>query len=981
MTLPEPLAPLAGLMLNLRWSWHAPTADLFASIDPAAWQASGGDPIAMLSALPPERIAALAADPGFAARLAEAEQDLGEYMSGPRWYAGSGLTEAGPAAIAYFSPEYGITAALPQYSGGLGILAGDHLKSASDLGVPLIGVGLLYRHGYFTQSLSADGWQAERYPGDDPNGLPLELLRDADGAAVHVAVGLPAGRQLAAQVWVAQVGRIPLLLLDSYVEENEADLHEVTDRLYGGGSDHRLRQELLLGVGGVRAVRAFCALRGHPSPEVFHTNEGHAGFLGLERIREYAERGLSFEEAIEVCRAGTVFTTHTPVPAGIDRFPRDLVREHFDDDPLLPIDRVLALGAETYPGGDPDVFNMAVMGMRLAQRVNGVSLLHGQVSREMFAGLWPGFDTREVPIGSVTNGVHTPTWVAPEVFTLLSGGDDPSQTPPALFSGGTHPPGPPLGEMPSPQTPLAPLGDWERAATAPAAEIWAARRVLRARLVAETRRRLRASWRQRGASEAEMTWIDDVLDEHVLTIGFARRVPSYKRLTLMLNNPEQLSQLLNNPDQPLQIVVAGKAHPADDGGKALIQQMVQFSDSPDVRRRIVFLPDYDMAMADTLVQGCDVWLNNPLRPLEACGTSGMKAALNGGLNLSVRDGWWDEWYDGGNGWEIPSADGVADAARRDELEAQALYEMLGKSVAPLYYDRDADGIPAGWVDRIRHTFRSLGPKVQAERMVREYVTALYAPAAAASRELSDAEGFGPARELAAWKQRVMENWPQVRIEHVESEAAGTLGQRLGSALMVRVSVALGELTRDDVAVEVVYGRPDEDDEIVQPAYATLAAEPPAPPAATAPPATASPQAAATSPQATATAPQTTATAPPATASPQTAATAPQAAATSPQATATAPQTTATAPPATASPQTAATAPQAAATAPSGVVRYSGEVPLDRPGPFGYTVRVLPSHPLLDSRAELGLVTYPQAPAGMTNGDLRLAGGLGGRPPG
>ena len=425
-------------------------------------------------------------------------------MSGPHWYAEAGLAGAGPAAVAYFSPEYGITAALPQYSGGLGILAGDHLKSASDLGVPLIGVGLLYRHGYFTQSLSADGWQAERYPSDDPNGQSLELLRDAEGLPVHVAVSLTAGRQLAAQVWVAQVGRIPLLLLDSYVEENEPDLHEVTDRLYGGGSEHRLRQELLLGIGGMRAVRAFCALTGHPSPEVFHTNEGHAGFLGLERIREYAERGLSFDEAIEVCRAGTVFTTHTPVPADIDRFPRQQIRQHFDDDPLLPVDRVLALGAETYPGGDPDVFNMAVMGMRLARRVNGVSLLHGQVSRKMFAGLWPGFDTREVPIGSVTNGVHTPTWVAPEIGSLA-----------AAASG----------------------WDWDRAAAAPAAEIWAARHVLRSRLVAETRRRLRASWRQRGASEAELTWIDDVLDEHVLTIGFARRVPSYKRLTLMLNDP------------------------------------------------------------------------------------------------------------------------------------------------------------------------------------------------------------------------------------------------------------------------------------------------------------------------------------------------------------------------------------------------------------------------------------------------------------
>ena len=389
-----------------------------------------------------------------------------------------------------------------------------------------------------------------------------------------------------------------------------------------------------------------------------------------------------------------------------------------------------------------------------------------------------------------------------------------------------------------------------------------------------------------------------MLDENVLTIGFARRVPSYKRLTLMLNDPEQLARLLNDPARPVQIIVAGKAHPADDGGKALIQQMVQFSDAPDVRRRIVFLPGYDMAMADSLVQGCDVWLNNPLRPLEACGTSGMKAALNGGLNLSVRDGWWDEWYDGGNGWEIPSADGVADTSRRDELEATALYEMLGKSVAPLFYDQDADGVPLGWVERIRHTLRSLGPKVQAERMVRQYVTELYAPAARASAQLTDDDGFGPARELAAWKQRVVAAWPGVRIEHVESEAARQL---LGTALTVRVTVALGELSTDDVTVEVVYGRTDEDDEIVQPSYATLALDglggddppqtPPAHGGAPRPPV----------------------------------------------------------PPS---------------------MRYSGELPLDRPGPFGYTVRVLPRHALLDSRAELGLVTYPQAPSGMTNGDLR-----------
>ncbi len=843
--LPERLAALYDLLLNLRWSWHPPTVELFESIDPAGWAASGGDPVAMLSSMRPGKLAELAGDEDFLRRLDAVVADLRGYTSEPRWYqsGGAGAAEALPKAIAYFSPEYGITAALPQYSGGLGILAGDHLKSASDLGVPVIGVGLLYRHGYFTQSLSTDGWQAERYPADDPNGLPLKLLRDAEGIPVHVSVALAGGKLLTAQVWLAQVGRVPLLLLDSYVEANEPALHEVTDRLYGGGSEHRLRQEMLLGIGGVRAVRAFCEITGHPEPEVFHTNEGHAGFLGLERIREYVAAGLDFDEALEVCRAGTVFTMHTAVPAGIDRFDADLVRRHFANDPLLPTDKVLALGAETWPGGNQDMFNMAVMGMRLAQRVNGVSVLHGQVSREMFADLWPGFDAPEVPIGSITNGVHAPTWVAREVSDL---------------------------------------GDSDSAASADAGRLWEIRRQLRARLVTETRRRLRESWRQRGAPWTERTWIDDALDEHVLTIGFARPVSSYKRLILMLNDPARLTQLLNDPDQPVQIIVAGKAHPADEGGKALIQQMVQFSDSADVRRRIVFLPDYDMALAHYLVQGCDVWLNNSLRPLEACGTSGMKAALNGGLNVSVRDGWWDEWYDGANGWEIPTGDGVANPARRDELEASALYELLAKSIAPLFYDLGPDGVPGGWLEMIRHTLRSLGPKVQADRMVGDYVRHLYMPAAVAFRSMADASGYGPARELTAWKRRVAQAWPYIRIEHVESEAVGL---SLGSGLTVRVLVELGELTQDDVAVEVLYGQPYENDRIADPYYVTLTAE------------------------------------------------------------------------------------ASSSGATSGLLRFSGEVPLDRPGPFGYTVRVLPRHPLLASRAELGLVAYPDVMAGMTDSDL------------
>jgi len=862
--LPEPLAPLRELMLNLRWSWHAETQQLFADIDPVAWERSGREPVALLAEVSPDRLQSLAADQQFLRRLSDAVEDLREYNAGPRWYQSADLAGA-PSGVAYFSPEYGITAALPQYSGGLGILAGDHLKAGSDLGVPLIGVGLLYRHGYFTQSLSAEGWQAERYPAGDPNGLPLALLREGDGEGregdsgepVKISVALADGAVIAAQIWIARVGRVSLLLLDSYVEENDASLREVTDRLYGGGSEHRLRQELLLGIGGVRAVRAFCAITSHPEPEVFHTNEGHAGFLGVERIREYAGQGLTFDEAMEICRAGTVFTTHTPVPAGIDRFSRDLVARQFSDvaDPALPTDRVLALGAETFPGGDPEVFNMAVMGMRLAQRVNGVSTLHGQVSRQMFTGLWPGFDTSEVPIGSVTNGVHGPTWVAPEILALGHDGQQQETAEDGPF--------------------------WERAAEDPAG-IFGARRVLRARLVAEARERLRASWGLRGASDAELSWISGALDENVLTIGFARRVPSYKRLTMMLHDPERLTALLLDPERPVQIVIAGKAHPADDGGKLMIQQMVRFTDDPKVRHRIVFLPDYDMALARALVQGCDVWLNNPLRPLEACGTSGMKAALNGALNLSILDGWWDEWFDGGNGWAIPSADRVDDPDRRDELEASALYDLLGESVAPMFYDRGPDGLPRRWLEMVAHTLRTLGPRAQATRMVREYVTELYLPAARSSLALAaDGPGFAGARDLAAWKDRVTKAWPGVGIEHVEADDSA---QSPGARLTVRASVTLGELSPDDVTVQVVYGPAGDEDEIIAPAFADLELE---------------------------------------------------------------------------------TQPEDGTPA-----RYLGEAELGRPGPFGYTVRVLPRHPLLAGPAEMGLVRLPVAPAGMSTGDLR-----------
>jgi glycogen phosphorylase len=780
--LPDKLKPLGELALNLRWSWHPETQALFRSVDPQLWDSSGQDPIKLLAGVGSERLDALSSDKKFVKNLELLRTDLGEYLTGDHWYQAYATDhDNAPRAIGYFSPEFGITEVLPQYSGGLGILAGDHLKAASDLGVPIIGVGLLYRLGYFRQSLNTAGWQQERYPLLDPASLPLTLLHDDDGP-VRLEVPL-AGRTLHAQIWLAQVGRVPLLLLDSDVEANSGPERETTDRLYGGGTDHRLAQEVLLGIGGVRAIRAYCALTGTPAPEVFHTNEGHAGFLGLERMREWIATGLSFDEALEKNRAGTVFTTHTPVPAGIDRFPRHLMIDQFGDFDALPLERILALGAEDYPGGNPDVFNMAVMGFRLGQRANGVSLLHGEVSREMFQGLWSSFDTSEVPITSVTNGVHHPTWVHPELLELLE----------SSASGDTVIDG----------------YDWAGLHDVEASTIWSLKQRMRLDLISMARRRLTESCHNRGIPA---DWVDDALDPNVITFGFARRVPSYKRLTLMLRDPERLTGLLTHPTRPIQIVIAGKSHPADESGKMLIQQMVQFADQQGVRERIVFLPDYDISMAKPLYPGCDVWMNNPLRPYEACGTSGMKAALNGAANLSIRDGWWDEWFDRAYGWEIPSATSVTDSDHRDDLEAKALYDVIENEIVPRFYDVDTDGLPQRWIQMIRDTVAGLGPKVLASRMVRDYVTELYTPATASTRAIES--GPGGVGALADWKERVRDAWDGVAVDHVESLGGDQV--ELGTTIHVSALVRLGRLTPDDVEVQLITGRVDADDQLFEP---------------------------------------------------------------------------------------------------------------------------------------------------------------------
>ncbi len=848
--LPDRISALGQLSTNLRWSWDTASQELFASIDPELWAEIGRDPVALLAEVSPARLEELAADPGFTERVDHLSAQLDEYLTKPRWY--QQLQSQGdivlPEGIGYFSMEFGVAEVLPIYSGGLGILAGDHLKAASDLGLPLIGVGLNYRSGYFRQSLTPDGWQHENYPGLDPHGQPLRLLVHPGGEPVLIEVAMPESRMLRARVWIAQVGRIPLLLLDSNIPENDHDMRNVTDRLYGGDQEHRIRQELLAGVGGVRAIRAFTALEGHPAPDVFHMNEGHAGFLGLERIREFMDGdGLDFDTALAVVRASTLFTTHTPVPAGIDRFPVELVERYFGDYngasmlPGVPVGRVLGFGAESDDAGK---FNMAHMGLRLAQRSNGVSQLHGEVSRAMFEELWPGFDSAEVPIGSITNGVHGPSWFAPEWAQLgreITGSEEALREP----------------------------SKWQGLRQVDAGHLWWIRCQLRAKLVEDVRRRLRKSWLERGAIEAELGWISDAFDPGVLTVGFARRVPTYKRLTLMLRDPERLEALLLDESKPVQLIVAGKSHPADDSGKGLIQQVVRFADRPEVRHRIAFLPDYDISMARLLYWGCDVWLNNPLRPLEACGTSGMKSALNGGLNLSVRDGWWDEWFDGENGWEIPTAE-VTSEERRDDLEASALYDLLQNTVAPKFYDRDDTDVPGRWVEMVRHTVQSLGPKVLASRMVRDYTEQYYAPAAAALHRTVEAVGgvpFEHARELAAYRRRVSEAWPHVVITDVDSTGLPDV-PLMGSELTLTAAVALGGLRSDEVVVQGVLGRVESGDVLRNPLYVDMAH---------------------------------------------------------------------------------------IASREGGTEIFSARMPLPQAGSMGYTVRVLPRHPLLACDAELGLV--------------------------
>jgi glycogen phosphorylase len=778
-SLPPELRQLTELALNLRWSWHGPTQELFRWADPEAYEEIGGNPVELLGRLSPGRLRELAADGAFLTQLGETHADLQRYLTKPRW---AQSLEPAPPRVAYLSPEFGLTHVMQTYSGGLGVLAGDHLKAASDLGLDMVGIGLLYRHGYFRQQLDADGWQQENYPDLNPHSLPLHRL-DRDGEAVTLQV-LLAGRDVECQIWVAHVGRVPLLLLDTDLPTNAPEDRTITDKLYGGDVEHRLRQEIVLGIGGVRALdlaRELGAVDPRPAG-IFHSNEGHAGFSQLERIRRFVvDEGLDFEEAVECSRTRVLFTTHTPVPAGIDVFPRDLMDRYFGDFAAqcgVSMDRLMALGQA--PGSTDPRFNMALMGLRVSAAANGVSKLHGTVSRGMFSQLWPGIVQEEVPITSVTNGVHAATWVGREMTTVYD----------------RHLP-PDWRHNPDAWTRVREIGD---------DVLWRARGRARERLVQRLRGWVRANRERRGESAASLTWTEEVFDPDALTIGFARRFAEYKRGTLLLRQPDRLRQLLLSAERPVQLVFAGKAHPRDDLGKSLIRELVHFSADPDLRTRLVFVEDYDMDLAAVLYQGVDVWLNNPRRPHEACGTSGEKAVLNGSLHCSTLDGWWDEMYDGLNGFVIGSAHTDPDTGQQDAADAQSLYDLLERTIVPMFYDRAEGPMPRRWLERVRRSIETLGPQVLATRMVREYTRDLYVPLAQRAERLS-ADAYARARALAGWRAELREAWDGVRVEEINGYGGVA---KIGDVRDIEASVHLGKLRPEDVEVELLHGRVDAD---------------------------------------------------------------------------------------------------------------------------------------------------------------------------
>ena len=775
--LPDPLAGLKRLGGNFWWTWNTDARDLFRSVDKDLWDRMEHNPTGFLNAVAPERLARLTEDRSFIARLDATVAAFESYMVAPTWWDSEYADRKGKDQVAYFCFEFGLSEGLPIYSGGLGVLAGDHLKAASDLGIPLVGIGLLYNRGYFRQKLTHDGWQTEHYPNYDFYQMPLRLMRGEDGEPLRIAVDFP-DRTVTCQIWRAEVGRVPLYLLDSNVLENEAADQGITDSLYSGDDEMRIRQEMILGIGGMRALKALGI-----APTVCHMNEGHAAFLAIERIRQFmTEHGCDFRTARQVAVNGNVFTTHTPVPAGFDRFAPAMLERYMGrsaSEVGLGFGEFARLG-RTEKGDPSEPFNMAVLAMENSNHVNGVSELHAQVTRGMFSSRWPAFPEDEVPVFAVTNGIHTTTWTGRRMAALLD-----------EYCGQEW--------RRAPENP----DNWKGVAQIPDEALWSEIEHVRGELVRFVRRRLTDDFERRDAARPDFSLIGSILDPRILTIGFARRFATYKRGALMISDPDRLKRILNHPERPVQIVISGKAHPRDDAGKGIIQELVKFVGGEDTRTRMVFLEDYDMQVARRMVQGVDVWLNNPRRPYEASGTSGMKVVPNGGLNLSVLDGWWDEGYEPGVGWTIGDRNEDPNAAHQDWLDSRSLYDLIESEVAPVFYHRIESGLPTGWLRMVRRSMMRLAPRFSTSRMVQDYARKSYVPASEAFNRLKS-DGLAPARAALDWRDRIKAAWPSVAIVASHDDAPTT--NSLGSSFRVEVEIAPGALSTDDLRVQAVTGK-------------------------------------------------------------------------------------------------------------------------------------------------------------------------------
>ena len=773
--LPEKLKALEELARNLWFCWNYEAIELFQRMDDELWVNSQHNPRALLNQISQERLDELSLDAGFLAQLDRVSTMYNSYKKGETFHF---LKDRAPDdySIAYFSAEYGLADCLPIYSGGLGMLSGDHMKSASDLNLPMVGIGLAYGQGYFTQFLNADGWQQETYIPNDFYNMPIDLVKDDKGNEITISVDIE-GRHLVARIWRVNIGRIALYLMDANIDANPPDLRAITHQLYGGDTEMRIRQEILLGIGGVRLLDTLGI-----KPNAFHMNEGHSAFASLERIRMLRERkGLSFDEAAAIVKASNCFTTHTPVPAGNDYFSDELVRRHFQNymeglGISLPV--LLAYG-RVNPHDQQSLFCMTVLALRLSTYNNGVSRLHGYVSREMWQDVWPHFPLEDVPITHITNGVHIASWLSGEMGYLYN-----------RYLGS--------GWVEDPDS----SSIWQKIKNIPDGELWRMRERRRGRLVSFVRERLQEQLKRQSVGAATLRKATEVLDPNALTIVFARRFATYKRAVMLMEDLDRLERLLLDPDRPVQIIFAGKAHPQDNAGKDFIKRIVDVCRQPRFRSHMVFIENYDINVARYLVQGADVWLNNPRRPLEACGTSGMKAAANGGLNLSILDGWWDEGYEPGLGWAIGGLDTNEDHDLQDHMDAMSLYRLLEEEVVPLFYSRQKDGMPRGWISYIKNNLSKLCPMFNAHRMVENYNDMFYMSAAEGFNVMG-ADDFALTRQVGAWGHKVMENWSQVQVVEVNGPPQSQF--IWGQEMEVQAKVRLGALAPTDVSCEIYYG--------------------------------------------------------------------------------------------------------------------------------------------------------------------------------